>query len=127
MTIHEALGFLARLTDFLAEAPTQHQINRNLADNTPLLGNNAQADWGFIVRGLETRGFIERRPCAPQCHSWHIYLTELGREALKDLGADGCPTCNTKRGPCRAERAMLRVPGPRPIKDWHARKVLGSS
>jgi hypothetical protein len=99
MTMHETLGFVGRLHDWMADElknpgpwcwPTRELLSANLRLNRHLFSGEVVTSNGTNLTTAKRRGWILDGGCGSHCHARHITLTANGLEVLKLMDESGC-------------------------------------
>jgi hypothetical protein len=113
MTMREALEFLDELTKHMERSiaasdarysnlkvmpkwsrPTRDQVTESLRANRAAFPRDRDATHSF-TRNLAIalqRHWIAKGPCQPHCHASHLWLTDMGAQALQMMKDHGCET-----------------------------------
>ncbi len=113
MTMLEALDFLSLFTEYLENSvaahdvrfsnlkkmpkwtkPTRAQVTEMLRANKAAFPRDKDVTNSFTrnVDIARKKHWMLQGPCQPHCHAAHLWLTELGSEALQMMREQGCET-----------------------------------
>ncbi len=99
MTLHETLGFVRALHDWIERQvdrpglwcwPTRELLGENLRAHRHLYGGEVISSCRTNMNTARRRGWLTEGGCARQCHARHVTLTVKGRAVLDTMDEKGC-------------------------------------